>query len=104
MRERKLKPGETFQECASCPVMIVVPAGDFLMGSNDADDEKPVHQVIINQQFAVGKFEVTFDDWDACIAHNACKYRPADNGWGRGRRPVINVSWNDTTEYLYWLS
>jgi formylglycine-generating enzyme required for sulfatase activity len=47
---------------------------------------------------------VTFDEWDACIAAGGCKHRPGDEGWGRGRRPVINVSWNDAKEYVAWLS
>jgi formylglycine-generating enzyme required for sulfatase activity len=53
----------------------------------------------------VGKYEVTFDDWDACVAAAGCTRKPGDNGWDRGRRPVINVSWdNITNEYLPWLS
>ena len=59
----------------------------------------------IARPFAVGKFEVTFAEWDACVAAGGCKHRPGDEGWGRGKRPVINVSWDDITkEYLPWLS
>jgi formylglycine-generating enzyme required for sulfatase activity len=53
---------------------------------------------------AVGKFEVTFAEWDACVAAGGCSHRPADAGWGRGNRPVINVSWDDAQAYVRWLS
>ncbi|MFM9939434.1 MAG: SUMF1/EgtB/PvdO family nonheme iron enzyme [Hyphomicrobiaceae bacterium] len=102
-KERALKPGDLIKECASCPAMIVVPAGEFTMGGED-DDAKPVHKVTIKQQFAVAKFEVTFDEWESCVAHGGCTYRPADNSWGRGQQPVINVSWDDAQSYLKWLS
>jgi formylglycine-generating enzyme required for sulfatase activity len=60
--------------------------------------------VTIARPFAVGRFEVTFAEWDACVAAGSCNgYRPDDAGWGRGRRPVINVSWADTQAYLAWL-
>ena len=50
----------------------------------------------IAKPFAVGKFEVTFAEWDACVAAGGCKHKPDDQGWGRGKRPVINVSWDDS--------
>jgi formylglycine-generating enzyme required for sulfatase activity len=85
--------------------MVVLPAGDFMMGSNDgAANEKPVHRVTVAKPFAVGKFEVTFAEWDACVSDAGCKRKPNDQGWGRDKRPVINVSWEDiTNEYLPWL-
>jgi formylglycine-generating enzyme required for sulfatase activity len=68
-------------------------------------DEGPQHRVTIARPFAVGKFEVTFAEWDACVAAGGCRHNPDDRGWGRGKRPVINVSWDDITrEYLPWLS
>ena len=99
-------PGTTFKDCDVCPEMVVVPAGSFMMGSNTGDaDEKPVHKVTIAKPFAVGKFEVTFAEWDACVADGGCNHKPGDAGWGRGKRPVINVSWDDITkQYLPWLS
>jgi hypothetical protein len=103
-QERALKPGDKFQECASCPEMVVVPAGEFMMGSEASDVEKPPHKVIIGKPFAIGRFSVTFDEWDGCIAHGGCTYRPSDDGFGRGRRPVINMSWIDINYYLAWLS
>jgi len=90
--------------------MVVVPADRFTMGSPGSeegryDDEGPQHTVTIGKPFAVGKFAVTFDGWDACVADGGCNgYKPSDQGWGRGRRPVINVSWNDATAYAEWLS
>ena len=80
--------------------MVVVPAGEFTMGSNEYDSEKPPHRVTIKAPFAVGRFAVTFAEWDAAgLAH-----KPGDQGWGRGRRPVIDVSWEDAQAYVSWLS
>ena len=73
--------------------------------SGDAgSDEKPVHDVTIAAPFAVGKYEVTFAEWDACVAAGGCTHRPDDEGWGLGTRPAINVSWDDAQEYVRWLS
>jgi formylglycine-generating enzyme required for sulfatase activity len=99
----------SFRDCPLCPDMVEVPAGEFLMGSPESEmgrgkDESPQHRVVISQPFAVGKFEVTFAEWDACVAERGCTYNPGDEGWGRGKRPVINVSWADTQQYTAWLS
>ena len=94
-------------DCSDCPKMVVVPAGTFMMGSTDGrPDETPVHEVTITQSFAVGRFEVTFANWEACVAGGGCASRkkPDPEGWGKGRRPVINVSWDDAQEYVKWLS
>jgi formylglycine-generating enzyme required for sulfatase activity len=101
---KAFKPGTTFRDCAECPEMVVVPAGSFQMGSSNNDREKPVHQVNIANPFAIGVREVTFDEWDRCVSENGCKFRPGDRGWGRGSRPVINVSWMDAKEFVTWLS
>jgi formylglycine-generating enzyme required for sulfatase activity len=102
----------------------MVPVGQFLMGSSPveiaalnkefshfgnvstaANVEGPQHRVKIARPFAVGRFAVTFGEWDACIADGACNdYRPKDAGWGRGRQPVINVDWDDAKSYVAWLS
>jgi formylglycine-generating enzyme required for sulfatase activity len=109
-RERTLQPKESFKECAMCPEMVVIPAGSFTMGSPETEpgrqnSESPQRQVTFAQPFAVGRFPVTFDEWDACVADGGCNgYQPGDQGWGRQRRPVINVSWNDAKAYLAWLS
>lgn len=101
-------PGTVFRDCAVCPEMVVVPAGSFIMGSPTGEgweQEMPQHQVSIGSPFAVGVYEVTFAEWDACVSAGACGgYRPDDEGWGRERRPVINVSWNDAQGYMQWLS
>ncbi len=105
--ERALKAGNSFKECGDCPEMIVVPAGRFLMGSpagQGYDSERPAHEVTIAKPFAVAEFALTFDEWDACAAHGDCNPRVDDEGWGRGRRPVINVSWDDAQAYVKWLS
>ena len=98
--------GKSFKDCVDCPAMVVVPPGEFLMGSppNEAErsnSEGPQHRVSIGQPLAIGKYEVTFGEWDACVAEGGCKYKPRDSGWGRDMRPVIDVSWEDVTkEYL----
>ena len=110
MQEKALEPNRLFKECANCPEMVVVPAGRFSMGSPASEparsaDESPQHTVTIARRFAVARFEVTFDEWDACAADGGCNgYKPSDEGWGRGRRPVINVSWDDANAYAAWLS
>jgi formylglycine-generating enzyme required for sulfatase activity len=97
--EHSLKSEEVFQECSRCPPMVVVPAGDFMMGEKGKQ-----HQIIIARPFAVSKFEATFGEWDACVELGGCTVTPSDQGWGRGRRPVINVSWDDAKQYVAWLS
>ena len=101
-------PGMRFRDCLACPEMIVVPSGSFIMGSPDDEgysDEGPQHRVSIGYRFAVGVYEVTFSKWDACADDGGCKgYHPDDEGWGRGNRPVINVSWADAQSYVRWLS
>ncbi|MGO8954340.1 MAG: formylglycine-generating enzyme family protein [Rhodomicrobium sp.] len=89
------------------PDMAVLPAGRFTMGSKEGEgggDERPQSEVTIPQPFAVGKYPVTFAEWDAAIEAGGVSYRPSDQGWGRGRRPVINVSWDDAQAYIAWLS
>jgi formylglycine-generating enzyme required for sulfatase activity len=132
--ERGLKAKDSFKECEECPEMVVVPAGSFMMGSSAAeiaalkweerrywtsewaDFEGPQHEVRIGRPIAIGKFEVTFAEWDACVTGSVgsllarsgldgCSKRPDDEGRGRGKMPVFNVSWEDVTkQYLPWLS
>jgi len=86
------------------PEMVWIPAGRFRMGDiqgGGSSDEKPVHSVNIDK-FAMGKYEVTFAEYDK-FAQATGRNKPSDNGWGRGNRPVINVSWNDATAYVKWL-
>ena len=96
-------PGEFFRDCPECGEMVVVPAGSFDMGEHTSFEE-PVHRVTIAKPFAIGRYLVTFREWDLCIASGGCKYRPDDQNWGRGNRPVIDVSWLDAKDFLKWLS
>lgn len=99
--------GRIFQDCSDgCPQMVVIPSGRFLMGSELYNREKPRHPVRFDTAIAVSRFETTFDEWDACVRGGGCVHNsaPSDEGWGRGRRPVINVSWNDAKDYVSWLS
>jgi formylglycine-generating enzyme required for sulfatase activity len=98
-----------FRDCSNCPEMATVPAGEFLMGSPESErgrgkDEGPQHKVTFAKPFAAGKYEVTFSEWDACVSDGGCTENPADEGWGRGRHPVINVSYSDAQQFLAWLS
>ena len=103
------RPGRVFRDCDSCPEMVVTPAGTFQMGSPASevgrdDGEGPQHRVTL-RSFAMGVKEVTFDEWAACVRGGGCNgYRPDDEGWGRGGRPVIDVSWEDAQAYVSWLS
>jgi formylglycine-generating enzyme required for sulfatase activity len=77
------RPGVDSLSCADCPEMIPIPGNNF----------------------AIGKYTVTFEEWDKCVADGGCGgYQPPDNAWGRGNRPVINVNWNDAQAYVQWLS
>ena len=88
--------------------MVSIPAGSFdmgdLSGNGDEYDEEPVHRVTV-PAFRLGKYEVTFAQWDACVADGSCNgYSPDEEGWGRGNRPVINVSWDDIQSFIVWLN
>jgi formylglycine-generating enzyme required for sulfatase activity len=87
------------------PKMVRIPAGSFRMGDIQGGgyaDEQPVHRVSVGK-FAMGMYEVTFAEYDK-FADATDREKPDDEGWGRGNRPVINVSWNDATVYAKWLS
>ena len=106
----RVRTGQVFRDCDVCPEMVVVPPGSYMMGSPASEEgrydrEGPQHPVTIGYAFALGVYEVTFAEWDACAAAGGCEGDgPYDWGWGRGRRPVISVSWEDAQEYLWWLS
>jgi formylglycine-generating enzyme required for sulfatase activity len=108
-QERALQVGQEFKECANgCPTMVVVPAGTFIMGSPESERDRqkaegPQQEVTIARPFAVSKFDVTFYEWDLCTTAGVCP-SALDSGWGRGNRPVINVSWDDAKTYASWLS
>jgi formylglycine-generating enzyme required for sulfatase activity len=99
--------GEIFRDCPECPDMVVIPGGSFTIGSPSTEpgrarDEGPRHLVTLGA-FAIGRSEVTFDQWNACVAGGGCVSRPGDQGWGQGRRPVINVNMIDALSYVIWL-
>jgi formylglycine-generating enzyme required for sulfatase activity len=100
--------GPRNRDCSECPELVVVPAGKFQMGSPVSETERnehesPLHAVEFAKPFAIGKYEVTFDEWEACVTHKACA-PVTDDGWGRGRRPVIYVSFQMAVDYGRWLS
>jgi hypothetical protein len=91
-----------------CPEMVVIPSGSFLMGSpvdeeGRREDEEPLHIVAIERPIALGRYPVTFDEFDY-FCDQVGRERPHDEGWGRGRRPVINVEWVLAGQYCAWLS
>jgi formylglycine-generating enzyme required for sulfatase activity len=98
-------PAPDFRE----PEMVVVPAGSFIMGSPKSEegrlyDEGPLRRVTIAKPFEVAKYEITFEEWDRCFADGGCTTRLHDDGWGRGLRPAIHMSWEDASEYVHWLA
>jgi len=102
------KAGTEIRDCPKCPAMVVVPGGSFVMSYPPGDSgrfqqEGPVRTVNFARPFAIGKFEVTFDEWDACTAEKQCP-KIDDKGRGRGRRPVMYVSWEQAMGYARWLS
>jgi formylglycine-generating enzyme required for sulfatase activity len=114
--DRSLPLFEPFQDAPFAPVMVVVPAGSFLMGSpadepDHYENQGPQHEVTITKPFAIGRFAVTFAEWDAAQEDKDWRpvtglapRKPKDFGWGRGDRPVIDVSWDDAEAYTKWLS
>jgi formylglycine-generating enzyme required for sulfatase activity len=118
------KAGQTFKECRNCPEMVVVPPGSFMMGSPadepDRRENERQHRVTIARAYAIGKTEVTWDQWESCVrdrwcdgiaVDNSLRTNPADGtplanfvDWGRGTRPVIGVSWYDAQTFVGWLN
>ena len=96
-----------FKGTALEPEMVLLAAGTFEIGCNRSEDcrfdELPPRTVLV-PAFEMGKFEVSFDEWDACFADGGCARLPSDRGWARGRQPVIFVSWNETQQYINWLN
>ena len=122
-KDGRLEPGATFQECRTCPEMVVIPAGRFVMGTpegqHDREKDEYQHEVTIAKAFALGKTEVTWDQWEACVRDGACDGAAVDaalrldaqgnpapdyKDWGRGDRPVVGVSWYDAQHYVGWLN
>jgi formylglycine-generating enzyme required for sulfatase activity len=100
--ERKAAAGAEIKDCAACPPLISLSPGSFTMGSNSSDpSEKPAHQVTLAAPFAIGKYEVTVQQWNACADAGAC---PKVNGSSGANAPIRDVSWDDAQQYLKWLS
>jgi formylglycine-generating enzyme required for sulfatase activity len=96
---------DTVRDCERCPALALIPAGSFAMGSTELFPvEGPVHQVTIRQAFYIGQREVTFGEWDACVAEKACAHSPNVQSVDRAALPVTNVDWNDAHEYVAWLT
>jgi formylglycine-generating enzyme required for sulfatase activity len=92
------------RDCATCPIMIALPAGAFSMGSNTDDpSEKPVHHVTIGAPFAIGKYAVTVEQWNACAAANACQKLTPESNTNKAA-PARDLSWDDAQQYVKWLS
>jgi formylglycine-generating enzyme required for sulfatase activity len=107
--EQALKPKDSFKECEACPEMVVVPKGSFIMGTPLAEidrykGEDPLHQVTLARPFAVGRFTISFDEWDACLADGGCDGNKGDDKFGRGRMPAQGISFDAAKSYLAWLS
>ena len=128
------RAGESFRDCDTCPEMVVVPAGIYLMGKDGgAKRERPAHRVAIGSAFAIGRYEATFDEWEVCIEEGGCKVMimgpaplgkrevsfaewkacltdyqcqalPDDHNWGRGRHPVMNINFSEAEDFARWLS
>ena len=93
--------GTVFRDCAECPEVVWLPQGESQMGESSGGRR---YVTSIDYPLAVGRFEVTFAEWDACVTAGECRRRPRDSGWGRGRQPVIDISWSDARQYAAWLS
>ncbi len=101
---------KVFRDCTGCPELVTIPAGSFIMGTSKSTKNArmrralPAHKVVIAKPFAMGRYEVTFDEWEICLKEKGCTKDPDDHQWGKGRRPVINISFPEVGKYLAWLS
>ena len=108
-RERDAQPKPPARP-QGVPEMVVIPPGSYMMGSPQSQpkrdrNEGPQVPINIGYAFEIGRYEVTFDDWNLCVKGGGCNgYRPGDNGWGKGKRPVTNISYDDIMSYIKWLN
>jgi formylglycine-generating enzyme required for sulfatase activity len=92
------------KDCATCPALVSLSSGSFTMGSNSSDpSEKPAHRVTLGHPFAIGKYEVTVEEWNACVEGGACQ-RVGQYASPNPKAPIRDVSWDDAQLYLKWLS
>lgn len=96
----------SIKDCEECPELAIIPPGSFTMGTDGRHKyEKPSHTVTIDKAFAIGIYEVSFNEWQVCLDEGACGTElPDDHNWGMGMRPVINITWHEAQLYLDWLS
>lgn len=97
-----------FKDCGTCPEMIIIPKGRFVMGSPKGEtghvhDEEPQIEVTV-PRFALARFETSWDEWDVCVAAGKCADGNDDQGWGKGRRPISTIDLKDTQDYLAFLN
>jgi len=102
------KPGDVFHDCDQCPEMVVIPPGEYGFGSPPDEFGSPYNEgyvldVRFTAPFAIAKYEVSFDEWDQCVQAGYCR-QADDDGMGRGRHPVVNVSWQDASNFARWLT
>lgn len=98
------KPVSAQQPAVPTPQMIRISPGSFMMGGSGDKDEAPIHEVRFTTPFAIARYETTFDEYDRFAQATGRSLPQDDEGWGRGSRPVINVSWEDAQAYAKWLS
>jgi formylglycine-generating enzyme required for sulfatase activity len=100
-----LSAQEIFRDCPNCPEMVALPTGSFFMGrANGLENEKPPQKITLAKRIAISRYEVTFDEWEICVAAKACRGGLDDHGWGKGRQPVINMNFAEAEGYAKWLS
>jgi formylglycine-generating enzyme required for sulfatase activity len=118
-----LLPGQSFKECRNCPEMVVLPTGEFTMGSPpdepERDQDEPQQRITIAEPFAMSRTPITWDQWEACVRDNWCEGAAIDEAlrlgfdgqpnpdyrdYGRGSRPVVGVSWYDAQHFVGWLN
>jgi formylglycine-generating enzyme required for sulfatase activity len=99
-----VRNGGEIRDCQSCPALVSLPAATFTMGNNASDpSERPAHQVAIAAPFAIGKFEITVQQWNACVTANGCP-RVVQAPNTSPSAPMRDVSWEDAQQYVKWLS
>lgn len=120
---KRVKPGERIKECRNCPELVVLPAGEFMMGSPESEPERdpdePQHRVTIKRAFAIATTQVTWNQWEACVRDNWCEGAEIDRAlrsnpdgsrnpnykdYGRGTRPAVGMSWYDAQRFVGWLN
>jgi len=101
---KAIAAGADIKDCPACPTLVTIPAGTFTMGSNTSDpSEKPAHQVTLAAPFAIGRYEVSVQEWEACAAAGGCQ-KIAQRPNTSPNAPMRDVSWDDAQQYVKWLT